>query len=211
MKVMIGIPCMEMVHTDFMQSLVGLVKPCEVTYAISKSSLVYDSRNKICEMALNNGYDVILWLDSDMTFDSDVLEKMLKHYEDGYKYVSGIAFARRYPTVPCVYKDLNIDRENKDIIGVHAVQFDEWPDEMFEIEGSGLACCMTSVDMIKDIAIKHGPPFYPRYGFGEDLTFCHMARQEGYKLYCDPSIKPGHIGNIVFNETSWKSQKERKK
>lgn len=206
MKVMIAVPCMEEVKTDFFQSMVGLVKPCEVTYAISKSSLVYDSRNKIAEMALNNGFDVIVWFDSDMIFEPDTLERFLKYAEDGYDYVSGLAFARRYPTTPCIYKELEIDREKEGIVGVRAIAFEDYPDELFEIQGSGLAGCMTSVKMIRDIAIKHGPPFYPRYGFGEDLTLCYMARQEGYKMYCDPTIKLGHIGSIVYNEQTYKKK-----
>ena len=210
MKVMIGVPCMEEVKTDFMQSLLGLAKPSEVTYAISKCSLVYDSRNKIAEMALNNDFDVIVWFDSDMVFEADTLERFLKHYENGYDYVSGIAFARRYPTIPCIYTDIGYEDDGEGIVRVNTTPYRDYPDEMCEIHASGFAGVMTSVKMIRDIAIKHGPPFYPRYGFGEDLTFCWLARQEGYKMYCDPSIKLGHIGNIVFNEQSYKSQKERK-
>lgn len=208
MKVMIGIPCMEEVKTDFMQSMLGLQRG-EVAFAITKSSLVYDARNKIAEMALNHNYDVIVWFDSDMIFESDTLLKFLKRYEEGYDYVSGLCFARRYPTTPCVYSHIGYKANDEGITQVELGGFDEYPDEMFEIKASGFAAVMTSTKMIRDIAIKHGPPFYPRYGFGEDLTFCYMAGQEGYKMYCDPSIKLGHVGSIVFNEESFKSQKEK--
>lgn len=206
MKVMIGIPCMDEVKTDFMQSLIGLQRG-EVTFAITKSSLVYDARNKIAEMALNKGYDVIIWFDSDMVFEPDTLDKFLKRYEEGYDYVSGLCFARRYPTIPTVYNHIGYKDDGEGIIEVELGAFKEIPDEMFEIKASGFAGVMTSTKMIRDVAIKHGPPFYPRYGFGEDLTFCYMAGKEGYKMYCDPDIKFGHIGNIVFNEESFKSQK----
>lgn len=206
MKVMIGIPCMDEVKTDFMQSLIGLQKG-EVTFAITKSSLVYDARNKIAEMALNKGYDVIIWFDSDMVFEPDTLDKFLKRYEEGYDYVSGLCFARRYPTIPTVYNHIGYKDDGEGIIEVELGAFKEIPDEMFEIKASGFAGVMTSTKMIRDVAIKHGPPFYPRYGFGEDLTFCYMAGKEGYKMYCDPDIKFGHIGTIVFNEDSFKSQK----
>ena len=85
MKVMIGIPCMEEVKTDFMQSMLGLQRG-EVTFAITKSSLVYDARNKIAEMALNKGYDVIVWFDSDMTFDPDTLERFLDYAGDSVEF-----------------------------------------------------------------------------------------------------------------------------
>lgn len=205
MKVMIGIPCMEEVKTDFMQSMLGLQRG-EVTFAITKSSLVYDARNKIAEMALNHDFDVIVWFDSDMVFEPDTLDKFLKLYEEGYDYVSGLAFTRRYPTTPTVYSHVGYKSDSEGIIEVELEAFKEYPEEIFEIKASGFAAVMTSTKMIRDIAIKHGPPFYPRYGLGEDLTFCYLAGQEGYKMYCDPSIKLGHVGSIVFNEDSFKSQ-----
>ena len=37
----------------------------------------------------------------------------------------------------------------------------------------------------------------PSVEYGEDLAFCDRARQKGYTLYCDPSVRAGHIGFVV--------------
>ena len=34
--------------------------------------------------------------------------------------------------------------------------------------------------------------------FGEDLSFCFKARECGYKVWVDDSVRPGHIGNYEF-------------
>jgi len=209
LKVVIGIPCMETVPTGFLQSILEMDHPCETTFAITRSSLVYDARNEISAMAVNGGYDAVIWIDSDMTFDADIVTRFIEHYQQGRDYVSGLCFTRRTPTMPVVYKELDLKTSDGDVETVSKL-IDDYPNEMFEVQGSGFAGVMTSVKMIKDIAIHHGPPFYPRYGFGEDLTFCYLAKKSGYKMYCDPSIKLGHIGNIVFAEESYKSQRRAK-
>ena len=37
-------------------------------------------------------------------------------------------------------------------------------------------------------------------GFGEDLSFCWRARECGYKVLLDPTVKCGHVGHIVVTE-----------
>ena len=76
MKTMILIPCMDMVHTVFMHSLLLLDKPSDVMYAIHKGSLVYDSRNQLLEAAKANQVDRVLWLDSDMEIPMDAMRKL---------------------------------------------------------------------------------------------------------------------------------------
>ena len=66
MRTLIAVPCMDMVHTVFMASLLQLNKPEGTEIAVSSSSLVYDARHSLAKKALNEGFDRILWIDSDM-------------------------------------------------------------------------------------------------------------------------------------------------
>ena len=40
----------------------------------------------------------------------------------------------------------------------------------------------------------------PTAGFGEDLSFCMRARDAGVQIYCDSSIKLGHVGYKTYTE-----------
>ena len=73
MKTMILIPCMDMVHSVFMHSLLLLDKPPDVMYAINKGTLIYDSRNQLLDAAKANQVDRVLWLDSDMDIPMDAM------------------------------------------------------------------------------------------------------------------------------------------
>ena len=152
MKVMIAVPCLDMVHTGFCRSLVNLKKPPGETI-FAQSSLVYDSRNLLSEIAIEKGFDRVLWLDSDMTFEPDFYEKLAKHLDEGIEFVSGIYKTRKLPSKMVVYET---------------------------VEPTGA------------ISLK------PVVGFGEDLSFCYRVTMLGKKMYCDGSVRMGHIGQKIY-------------
>lgn len=196
MKTLIAIPCMDNVAAPFAHSLATMEKTGECVISMNISSLIYDARNQLAAQALKAQADYILWLDSDMIVPPDVIPRMLKHMEDGKDFVSGIYFRRRAPFAPVLYS--RIDREG------HA-DFNDYPeDTVFEIAGAGFGCCMTRVSMLEDIALNFKDWFTPFNNYGEDLSFCLRALECGYKLYCDSTIKCGHVGTVVVDESVYK-------
>ena len=200
MRTMIAIPCLDMVHTLFFASFSAMRKPEGTELAIASCSLVYESRHTLAQKAVDDSFDRVLWLDSDMTFEPDLLERFAADLDQGMEYVSGLCFTRKEPVKPCAYEVCRPvpGRDGKMI--PTAESFKDIPDGLFEIEGSGLAAVMMTTDLIRRV----GPlPFYPLDGFGEDLTFCRKAREAGAKLWCDSRIQLGHIGTTVFNKDTW--------
>lgn len=196
MKTLIAIPCMDNVAAPFAHSLATMEKTGECVISMNISSLIYDARNQLAAQALKAEADYILWLDSDMIVPPDVIPRMLKHMEAGKDFVSGIYFRRRAPFAPVLYS--RIDREG------HA-DFNDYPeDTVFEIAGAGFGCCMTRVSMLEDIALNFKDWFTPFNNYGEDLSFCLRALECGYKLYCDSTIKCGHVGTVVVDESVYK-------
>lgn len=196
MKTLIAIPCMDQVAAPFAHSLATMEKTGECVISMNISSLIYDARNQLAAQALKAQADYILWLDSDMIVPPDVIPRMIKHMEDGKDFVSGIYFRRRAPFAPVLYS--RIDREG------HA-DFNDYPeDTVFEIAGAGFGCCMTRVSMLEDIALNFKDWFTPFNNYGEDLSFCLRALECGYKLYCDSTIKCGHVGTVVVDESVYK-------
>ena len=201
MRTLIAIPCLDMVHTLFMASLISLRKPEGTEIAIASCSLVYESRHTLAQKAINEGFDRVLWLDSDMTFGPDLLERFSADLDNGKEFVCGLFFTRKNPIMPCVYEVCRPRTKRTGEVVPAKESFMEIPDGIFEIEGCGFAAVMMTIDLIRSA----GPlPFYPEEGFGEDLTFCRKVRAAGKKLYCDPGIKVGHIGIQVIDENTWK-------
>lgn len=205
MKTMIAVPCLDMVHTAFMVSLLKLNKPAGTEIAVSSSSLVYDARHSLADRAIKLGCDRVLWLDSDMRFEPDLLERLSADLDQGYEFVTGLYFIRKDPVAPCVYEICHDvpDRYGRPIPTAKPVR--AIPGGLFEVEGCGFGACMMKTDLICRVGQL---PFFPRDGYGEDLTFCRSARAAGAKIWCDSRIRADHIGLAVFNEINWKGASE---
>ena len=208
-KILIAIPCMDMVSARFAQSLATLSKKnvgdCIVSFIIG--SLIYDSRNRLAEYAVRIEADYILWLDSDMTFPPDVLERMMKVLDEHSEIdiLTGLYCRRSAPFTPVAFDVLELNEDG-------VLQFenmDEVPDGLKEVAGCGFGCVLMRTDCLLDIAAKEGGGvwFSPMANVGEDCAFCMRARQEGYKIYIDPSIEFGHMGYAAVTRDFYEATK----
>lgn len=196
MKILIGIPSMDMVSVHFCRSLVTLQKMdcCSVSFVIN--SLVYTARNIICKQAIEGGYDYVLWLDSDMVFEPDILTRLLADERD---IVTGLYFRRVSPFTPVLFSQLDIKGNECKFSGV-----DTYPAELFEVAGAGLGCMLMRTKVLEKIAEEEGPVWFaPMGNVGEDCAFCIRARKHGFKVYCDPQVKVGHVGNTIITEADY--------
>lgn len=208
MRTLIAIPCMDTVHTIFFKSVLGLQREGEVRFSLSCSSLVYDARNKLVTQAINENYDRILWLDSDMDFQPDLLQRLSATMDEtGADIVSGLYFTRRVPVKPVIYETVGYyhDPELNEVTP-HAVPYANYPkDSVFDIAGCGFGGVLMTTDIAKKVTDKFGVPFAPILGFGEDLSFCLRAEECGGKMVCDSRVKMGHVGLGTISEETYLS------
>lgn len=203
-KTLVAIPTMHNVPVEFMASLVGMKRVDETKFSPNDGSLVYMSRETLSVQAVKMEADYILWLDSDMVFEPDLLQRMMKTLKDNdLDFLTACYFRRNPPYTPVLYSGLDFDGE--------ACKWEELknlplPDSgLFEVEGCGFGCVLMKTDIVLDVKGRFGKLFTPIGGTGEDLSFCWRARQCGYKLMCDPSIPIGHIGKLVVTRSLWES------
>ena len=193
---------MDTVPVDFMTSLVNLRKPSGTSYAVQANSMIYDSRNSLTAKALVNGYDRVLWLDSDMMFEPDLLEKLSEDMDMGLDFVTALCVKRHKPSGPCIYQNIVYEMENT-AIHAEAVPYTEYPrNSLFVVKGAGFGAVLTKSELLKDVWEHYGPPFDPMTQMGEDLSFCMRAKEFG-EIYCDSRIKVGHIGQKVYSEEGY--------
>ena len=197
MATLIAIPCMDMVHTGFMCSLMDMDKPDGTRYSVTTTSLIYDARNILASSALAGDFDRVLWLDSDMKLPKDALIRLSEDIDSGKEFVSGLYWTRKTPLKPCIYSDV-WQKEIDGSVRGGADNVTDIPDDIFEIKGCGFGCVLTSTKLLKQVWENYGPPFLPMARLGEDLSFCWRVSDMGVKMYCDPKVKVGHIGTMVY-------------
>ena len=207
MKTLIAIPCMAMMHTDFVQSLVNLtrISPPGTSVCYKQSSLVYDARNLLAITAMQNGYDRILWLDSDMTFPPDTLQRLSDDMDaGGYDLVTGLYVKRTMPTRPVLYKHIAPPDMSEPDIKKCVIDCLDYPtDTVFPVAGCGFGCVLTTTDLIRRLFDRFGPAFTPLPWASEDISFCYRATLIGAKQVCDPRIPLGHLGLVQFTQQAY--------
>ena len=201
MKTLIAVPCFDQVPTMFCQSLALLRKVDECTLAMKSGSLVYTARNDLATLAISMEADYVLWLDSDMVFDPDLLERMMKTAkENDIDILTGLYFRRVQPFSPVLFDKIEIEDDV-----CEWSEFREIPEGLFEVGACGFGCVLMKTDVFFDVQSKFGNMFAPIANNGEDIAFCWRARQCGYKIICDPSIICGHVRTSVVNEQFFKA------
>lgn len=205
MNILIAIPTMETVPAIFCQCLAMLQKEGNCSIAMQTGSLVYDARNNLSKQALKKGADYVFWLDSDMVFEPTVLKDMLKTMKDyNFDILSGVYYRRKSPYTPVLFDKLEIFESG----GANTTEFKQIPKEIFEVGGCGFGCVLMNAQVLLDVVARYREPFSCIGGIGEDLSFCWRARKCGHKIFADPSINLGHVGQTIINKSVYEAMKE---
>lgn len=195
-KLLVGVPSLDYMHVETVKSLCDLLARLRSDgirhdLFICSGTLAHVARDKIAMKAINEDYSHVLWLDADMIFKPDLLEDLSFSEKD---FISGVAAARRPPHMICLFKDLNLNN-------LQHFELEDMDGEPFEIAGCGFACVLISTEILRAVCLKYKTCFLPMADYGEDLAFCLRAREMGYHIWADPSVRLGHIGhNAVWPE-----------
>lgn len=161
---------------------------------------IAENRNWVAAQALQNDSDYLLMIDDDMTFEPDILDRLIANDKD----ICGVAYHSRggnksfkYPADAImsiaepekgkyIILEENTDPKYKTTFGVHATGtgiiliktevFKKIPQPWFMFEYHENGCCKT----------------------GEDWYFCEKAKKYGIKTFADPRPKVGHLGEAIF-------------
>jgi hypothetical protein len=187
-RIAICFPSYDMVHADFALALAGMcasLHPMPATIVNNKSSIVAQARNNGVEAAQNFNADYMLFLDSDMTFPSNTLHRLLSHKKD----IVGAIYTKRVPP----YKVLGKPLLKKPVLNEHG---------LIEMTHMPTGCLLIRLKVYNDLK----KPYF-RFLFneengalhGEDYVFCDMAREAGFQIWCDVPLSQeiGHIGQQV--------------
>lgn len=190
MKVMIAVPTADYVNAEFMRCLTKLCihlakEKVDFDLEIISGTLVYVARNRLAYRAIREKYTHVLWLDSDMTFGENILDDLSFCGKD---VVCGAFVSRRPPFGPCVYTSIADPANMKKV--------ENFGSEPFRVDGCGMAAVLTSVKALKTLLDEFGSIFTPMEEYGEDLAFCNRLKRCGIEIWCEPTVRPGHIAHI---------------
>ena len=156
------------------------------------------AREEFAKYAIEHGYDYLLMIDDDMICPPDMFEKLYAHNVD---IVAPLAFQRRSPYYPVIYKQKSgWDSVRKEKFFSNEIVKNYPKNTLFQCDAVGFGAVLIKTEVLKAMP---EPRFMSSTPTGEDILFCYNAREHlDAKVYVDTSIKIGHLGtpHVVTEE-----------
>lgn len=157
---------------------------------------IAENRNYCVVQAQKNKSDYLFFVDDDMTFPSDTLERLLNREKE----VIGINSYSR-----CLPPSSTVGLMDKKGEYMHPDKHTEWemqiPDYLFEAYFVGTGVALIDMKVFDKIKKPYFTFTYDKNGqviHGEDGNFCRKVKEAGIGIWCDGSIEVGHIGDHEF-------------
>lgn len=179
------------------------------------SAGIVEGRNKVTKAFLDDtGSDWLFWIDSDMGFAPDSLDRLLAVADPVQApVVGGLCFAAmtdgkssfygmRHRCAPTVYDFHTVEAENK--VGF-TPRFDYPPDEVVEVAGTGSAFLLIHRSVMEAIRVQCGDNWYTPVThpmgpstFSEDLSFCLRVAMVDRPVFVHTGVKTTHDKGFAY-------------
>lgn len=188
-RVLIAVPTYDKVDPACFKSIYDMHKPCPCGFEFVKGYGAAKARNDIARKAVDEGYDYVMMIDSDVSVPSDALDLML---EGSAEVVLGC-----YPRKNTNTGQSELFSEGQDFGNENNISYsvlDTVPARI-DVKGGGMGCALIRTSVFRQIPF---PWFrYVEYENGdvlsEDLDFCTKIGS----IQADTRVRCGHIGSIV--------------
>lgn len=201
-KILVSIPSMGNPSFKTLQSLIQLSQVCpyQLAFHFVESTIISKARNLAALEAINRNCTHILFIDDDMVFSPEVVEKLVAQDKD---IIGALCFGRTdtpYPIAKKLFKNEIFDYTWETV--------STW-DKTTEVDATGTGFLLVKTEVMKRIQ----PPFFafaPASDFGlkqrefpdhevsEDTYFMMKAKMAGYQIWVDPTLIIGHHGQKVY-------------
>lgn len=193
MKILLAIPTTGRIPIQTVSSILETVEKGKVDLLMMSGSLIYDARDSFAKYAVDNGYDFILYADSDMIFNKEDLMRLLAH---NVGICSGLYVRRDGSGENVAYSKIITRRrfpyrEPKLIVDSTSSGFGP-------VSACGFGFCLIRCSVLKCMYKYYKSLFEPFKGVGEDIAFCIRAKRIGFKTFIDRDVKLGHVGEKVY-------------
>lgn len=145
------------------------------------------ARNLIVEEFLSGGSEYLFFVDADISMPPDSLTRLIKHNKD---ICSGLYFMRKPPHYPLIMdRNPDTDRFRYRI---------KYPEGLVETDGCGAGCLLIKREVLEKV---ERPWFLEPDGkTSDDMYFLIKAKEAGFGVYVDTTIKCGHDSEHTVNE-----------
>jgi len=169
------------------------------------------ARNAAIQNFLASEGDWMMWIDTDMTFEYDSIERLLKTAQKTKAdIVTGLGFIFKRSEQMIVPNGYIWNDDDEAFVEMGNYE----KDRVYEIDGTGSGFVLIHrrvFEAFDDVFWHQTWVKHPRTGrpMGHDLAFCWRAKQDyGMKIVWDTSVKTGHIKYFELTESDYDTYKD---
>ena len=201
-KVLIGIPARDTVYQYTYNSLFQLdTDGIDTAIHHSVGYGIAQSRNKLADYVLSNGFTHILYVDNDVVLPKDALKNLLEHQKQAvFGYYARRSKKGIYEGFVSVYK-LGESSYTGKYSAEELKQKREQGEHLLRIHGGGMGCALIESSAFKSLEFPYFKyieyPTSKRSVLGEDLYFCNQLKSAKIPIYVDTRVGCGHVFRYV--------------
>lgn len=206
MKILVAVPTYETIYPDTYRSIWNLERQgLDVAFDSVRGYDVATARNRIAQMSLDLGVDYVLMVDNDVVLPANALKLLLEDPKDiclGYYAHRDDDNVYRGKTCICRLKDEDGNEYyhfplESEYTATEMKAMADAGETKIEVHGGGMGCALIKTDVFRTA----GYPWYDWVNYGdanrgmlsEDLYFCVLCRNTGFKIYSDVRVGCGHL------------------
>jgi len=190
MKIAIGLPTAGTIKTKTVFSILRMIKRSSFDWIVitKEGSILHWNREHIVKQAIEGKCTHVLFIDSDMWFEADAAERLLKRDKD----IIGVQYNLRQTPLTSTVKIW--DENGKELMEEH-------PDGLVKVAGVATGFMLIKTSVFEKLT---EPWFFwesdekGEVKTGEDSWFCNKARKAGFDIWLDATIVMKHIGDYLY-------------
>ena len=194
MRILLAVPTFEHIQNDVFEAIYNMDKcghTVDFQYVAGHDCAF--ARNRIADIAISQGYDYVLMIDSDTIVPRDALKNMLDPPVDIVLGCCPRKNTKKRETALCPIECLDMSK---------SLTYDELGTDRIELSVGGFACALVRTEVFLDL-------LYPYFKYesrddrsvlSEDYYFCQNAISSGFQVWADPRVKCGHLAKYYQYE-----------
>src|SRR5215831_16047897 len=171
--------------------LIAVVKSsldCSMDFVGANGPYTHFNREDVILLAMEQGFTHLQFVDTDVRFPESTIKRLIEHDKD----IIGANYNRKeFPLRGATEHYYEHNRALK-----------VPKDEPYRVRA--IPCGLMLINLAR-VNEKMVPPYFdtinnpdPAKRVGEDIYFCRAANEAGLEVWCDPTIKVGHIGPYEY-------------
>lgn len=177
--IVVATPTHGEVQATFAMDLIALLKHSQAEWVVCQGSYIPNNRIALVRQALEMNASHILFIDSDMRFPPDSIDRLLKANKD----IIGANCKQRTQAEWTARKDGKFVQPGKGLE---------------EVDTLGFGVILISINVFNMPEPWFAMPYHTQEKklIGEDVYFCTVAKEQGYKTWVDHDLIVKHTGTV---------------